>query len=343
MVCKLCKQERAPKSNTHYLTDFIIRTALNEDGVNVKNKGLYYSFDPDRKSVGFKYQQRASPERLQEVLGRETTDDENAEAKEFTEFSVSDSFCKDCEDIFSAIENDFDTKLLKKFRGDDLTGVSQINLNEAESRILRLFFLMQFWRSSVCDDTFDLSENTNEFLRNKIFTRDFSDLELIPLSVTYLETLKDEDDTDEGDKYKTQNVVSPTEGKNPYIILMNDFVIQLYEDLNFPFTDFYGLNEVGSYVDFLNYKKTDFKVNVLSNAKRKIVSQGWFHTQASSMMENTRKDFMVRFRKTFGALPTIYNIADYMTSIGKIEDPNTFLDENFEKYNDDYFKNLQRK
>lgn len=45
-MCELCLLEKSFKSNTHYLTDFIIRTALNEGGVNIRGKGVYFAIDP---------------------------------------------------------------------------------------------------------------------------------------------------------------------------------------------------------------------------------------------------------------------------------------------------------
>jgi hypothetical protein len=45
MICYLCLLEKKPKSNTHYLSDFIIKSALNEDGVNTRGKGIYWGID----------------------------------------------------------------------------------------------------------------------------------------------------------------------------------------------------------------------------------------------------------------------------------------------------------
>ncbi|MBK8657107.1 MAG: hypothetical protein IPN20_25120 [Haliscomenobacter sp.] len=39
-ICALCAKNEANKKNTHYLTDGIIRSCLNEDGSNVREKGF---------------------------------------------------------------------------------------------------------------------------------------------------------------------------------------------------------------------------------------------------------------------------------------------------------------
>ena len=340
MICKLCHQEKKPKSNTHYLSDFIIKSALNEDGANTRGKGLYWGIDTSKLSVDFKFQQVTSPETLENILGRQTTSEENDSAENEIDFTVSDSFCKECEDIFTKIENEFANKVLSKFRNSNLNGVNEKVLNKKEARISRLFFLLQFWRTSQCDSAFDLSQNLSEFLRVKILNEDNTGLESIPMSITYLETLKDSDDIDTGTKYKTQNVVMPLERNEPFAIIMNDFVIQLYEDLTFPYFDFYGYNDSKDYINYLNQSQEEFKVKILSNEDRKIASKICFTIAAKSFMANHAWFFLDKFTEQYRKLPTNEQIAGYLQSISEDNDIMKFSSDKLKRNILEYFKTL---
>lgn len=340
MICKLCKQNKTPKSNTHYLTDFIIRSALNEDGVGTRGKGLYWSIDTTKSTIDFKFQQHASPIKLENLLGRLTTEKENNDAQNNLDFSVNDSFCKDCEDIFTHIENQFGDNLLSKFRTNSLTEIYEIILNEKESEILRLFFLMQFWRTSECDPSFKLSNSTSDILRLKILNKDSSELEQFPLSITYLETLKDEDDTDVGEKYKTENVVSPMEHVEPYKILMGDFVLQLYENLNFPFDSFYGYNKKENYLKYLNHKEKLFIVKIIHDKERREIQNVYFRIAANQLMAKRSWFFLDEFTKKFNKLPSNNQIGEYLYAISKIDDIMIFTLEKTNEFNKKYFESL---
>src|SRR5690606_10669072 len=84
-----------------------------------------------------------------------------------------------------------------------------------------------------------------------------------PLSITYLETLG-------GDMAFTENYVGSTSDKNPYIIFMNDFIVQFFESReSVKFEEFYGLNNEVNYMDYVNIEEDSFIVNIFHNEDRK--------------------------------------------------------------------------
>lgn len=338
MKCKLCLLEKKPKSNTHYLSDFIIKTALNEDGVNTRGKGIYWGIDSRKLAVDFKFQQEASPETLENLLGRKTTPTENKNAEDNIDFTVSNSFCKECEDIFTIIETEFVNKIISKFRNSNLQNIKEKVLTDKESRITRLFFLLQFWRTSECDSTLKLSAVLKEKLRIKILDADNTELEDIPLSITYLETLRDPDDPNLGNNYKTLNVVSIQECSNPCVIILNDFVIQLYEDLNFPFYSLYGINDSADYIKYLNHNQPLFKVKVLPNEERKAVLRIYFSLAAKSFIRNHALFFLDTFTQQFKKLPSNHQIQHYLSEISKDKNIMKFGTENLTANILNYFK-----
>jgi hypothetical protein len=339
MICELCKNEKQLKSNTHYLTDFIIRTALNYGGSKIRNRGYAFGFDSSKNIVEFQYQQVDS-EKVEKVIGRVPTDDENKKAEKQLLFSVNDSFCKDCEDKFTIIENKFSDKLIKNFRNNNLKGIKEINLGIEDSKILRLFFLMQFWRVSVCSSEFILPYHISEFIRTKIFNLDYEGLQVLPLSITYLETIPNDVDLINLE-YKTSNVVNAIEGENPYLIFMNDFVLQLFDGYPFTYFDFFGLNDVVDYELYLNYNSDEFKVKVFSNEKRINFLNTFWIDFAKKFMNRTRLAFYKRYIFEFCRIPSDSEIYIYGQELVKNNDY-IFIEEKLNQFNNNYFKKLAK-
>lgn len=261
MKCALCKHTEADKKNTHFLTDGIIRSCLNENGENIREKGFYFDLSNDSPFVEFNFQQRTTPEKLESALGREPSETEIEKAKHIP-FSVDFVFCASCEAKFTSIENKFINKPLSNFRSKKITN-QFIELDDFKT--IKSFFLLQIWRTSICDPLFKINSATSEVLRLAIFNNESisaDSLKDLPVSVTYLTTGKDS--TDNG-----ANFVAYSDDKNPNWIIMNDFVIQFYDDNNsISFFDFYGLNDSNDYLKYLNSDSSKFIFKVFTQEQR---------------------------------------------------------------------------
>ena len=262
MICELCKEKEANKKNTHYLTDSIIRTCLNLDGVNEREIGFYFDVSNNTPFVDFNFQRGTSIPKLEESLGREATEDEIEKAKEIP-FSVDNIFCSQCEDIFTSIETPFIQTVLPQFRQSDLTGTNRIVLTE--NKTVKLFIYLQIWRTAICEEVYNLTEETMESLRLTILNSnniENCDIPNFPFHITYLETVGDE-------KAYTNNFVGCTSDRNPNIIFMNDFVIQFFENNNEIKTlDFYGLNRSNDLEQYINADNEEVAIKVLPNQRR---------------------------------------------------------------------------
>jgi len=62
MKCKLCRNREADKTNTHYLTDAIIRPCLNPDGGNGREEGVY--FDLEYSKIESNFQRNSSIDKV---------------------------------------------------------------------------------------------------------------------------------------------------------------------------------------------------------------------------------------------------------------------------------------
>jgi hypothetical protein len=81
-ICALCKENTADKTNIHHLTDGIIRSCLNQDGSGEREKGFYFDVSNNTAFVEFNFQRGTSIDKLEESLGRQSTDEEIDKAKQ---------------------------------------------------------------------------------------------------------------------------------------------------------------------------------------------------------------------------------------------------------------------
>lgn len=294
MICKFCKKKEADKKNTHYLTDAIIRRCLNHNGVNERGKGLYSVIDSDSPFIELNFQQ-IDGETLVGELGRKPTEEEIENAKNNTPCSVDYVFCSECEKKFTEIETEFIQKILPKFREEDLTGKKDIYVSD--NVLCRNFFYLQIFRTAVCDNKlYQLPPDFIEKLRIILFNKEEDTS--IPLSITYLQTMGRQE-------FYTENFAGSVSGQNPYIIFMNDFVIQHYDsEDNITFDEFYGLNTETDYKTYINIDEKEFVYKVISNEERKELLCNILLNKAKQNIKQHETAFEQIFMLSFRRLPS---------------------------------------
>ena len=309
MKCKLCQNHDADKKNTHYLTDKIIRSCLNVDGVNDREKGFTFDMSTGNPFIGFGFQRETSPELVEKALGREPTNEEIQEAKK-NAFSVDYVFCKSCEDRFTAIEQEFIDTILDKLRGHDFKGIPDISFSE--KIIIKKFFLMQVWRTSVSIEGFPLSDSLKEDLRKIIFEANIDDSLVIsvPLTVTYLNTVGD-------DSEFTKNLVGHGNIEGSPVIFFNDFVIQVFEkDRDAKFIELYGINDEVTFQKYINKDEDAFTFRIFDNESRLRFSGEYFRQEkVGSTLSFFAKIFEKQYAAFYGHNPTKQIVKDFLNGI----------------------------
>ena len=311
MICELCKEREANKKNTHYLSDGIIRKCLNIGGTNERERGYYFDISNENPFVEFNFQ-RIDEVNLEKALGRNPSEEELENARQIP-FSVDFVFCSVCEKSFTDIESEFSAKILPKLRGANLKDVDSLSLEEVS--LLRMFFYIQIWRNSICEEIFKLKKETQEELRQIILNNQTNNINHFPLAITYLETLG-------GDIAFTGNCVGSTSDKNPYLIFMNDFVIQFFENReSINFLEFYGLNDVNDFKKFVNFDEEIFNIKILNNDKRKEffynIIRGEKVKQTLSFLEKT---FELMWQRMFYGFPPKQIKAEYIRGLVDSDD-----------------------
>lgn len=309
-LCALCKKNTANKDNTHYLTDGIIRNCLNAGGSNERERGLYFDLSNTTPYVKPNFQHETPVDKLENLYGRPVTDEEIEESKSKIEYSVNKVFCVECENIFTAIETEFQEKILPMFRNTDLTSKSYLEITD--NRLLRLFFLLQIWRSSVCDEDFkEIPQNIKEELRIIILNNSnitVDELKKFPLSISYLETLG------EPINY-TENMVGFVSGSNPYIIMMNDIIIQYYDVGNTNYYDFWGINCKNDYKNFINHNEDLFKVKIIHDADRKDFIRRYQQSKTNISIQEIINNFITTWRSKTMQILTLDILHEYSNMI----------------------------
>ena len=334
--CPLCEEnfkKEDLKTNTHYLTDGIIRSALNMDGSKGRGEGFYFEISTDSPYIEANFQQITSAEKLKRELGREVTEIEIEKSKSTIVFSVNYVFCKGCEDKFTNIETKFQNIILPKLRKKGgLNGISELTLEN--SNLIRIFFLLQIWRTNICDTIFKLPNKVSQELRHIIWEYATSEVEISkkhPLIINYLETLGE-------DIEFTKNVVGYSNDKNPFPIWMNDFVIQFYESKEaLIYSDFYGLNSKENFQNEVNVHEKFFKINIKSNQFRDSFNGKLHKENVKIKLDQYKSYFKHIWNKIFKTYPSQNIINEYLG-------PLTFSNSNiYQIYTEENLKNYTLK
>lgn len=306
-LCQLCNEREATKTNTHYLTDGIIRNCLNQDGSTNREKGAFFDMSNTSASTEFGFQRGTSPEKIEEVLGRSPSDDEIEKAKEVP-FSVDRKFCPTCEDKFTYIESEFIKAILPKFRGVDLSDKISITLTGQDANLAKAFFLLQVWRSHICRDDFEINEESAEELRNYIL--DFEETggtPEYPMSIKYLYT-------EGGIERLTENLVGITSDRNPNVIFMCDFIIQFFDDADEVCIDeFYGLNKEKRIEEYISTTDQGFVIKIIGNEDRLRFLMEIMRQEKTVPMMKELAEFFIRIcNGAFGFQPEKEEVEEYV-------------------------------
>lgn len=295
-----------------------------------------FGFSNKNPFVEFEFQRETKPESIIDALGRQPTEEEINEAKK-NAFSVDNYFCSECEKLFTNIENEFTAKILPKLRGVNFQEENKRTIGFEESILIRKFFLLQFWRTSVCDPAFDISDT----FRDKLYKGIFNDnpiLKEIPLRVTHLNTV--------GDDFEyTKNLVGTLKDSSNFVIFFNDFVLQAFEsEGDMKFIELYGLNQKESFSKLFNINEAQFDIEILFNQERIDFTSSLYKKDfVKNTLELYQHIFIKHFYDTFGHPPHPQITASFIQGI--IYDKDTteekrYSIERFMNYANNYFIRL---
>lgn len=232
--CPICGQP-ANKTNTHLVPWFLIKKAVTEKGVGLRDKQLSFKISA-RHPVGVHAARGVLPETQEELHEEHYLEPEEKDA-----FARDYIWCGDCEEKFSHLEDIFsDVFTEKRLMQQPATlnpyhGQRILIEEKLDWSMYQLFVHSVFWRCSFGKfDGFRLEEPIEakllENIRTAFSVADFLTLKKqnavpiihsFPLITSYL-CLADGTDV-------TTNVVSTNKVRWPYMIVAAQWVFQLFE------------------------------------------------------------------------------------------------------------------
>lgn len=338
--CQCCKKNIADKTNTHYLSDSIIRSCLNENGVNKREKGLMFKLSTNNPFSEFNFQRETSLSSVEKILKRSPSEDEIEKAKQRI-YSVDNIFCSDCENKFTDIETKFTNNLLEKFRGNDFSksNIRQLTFKGNDSLIIRRFFLLQFYRTVICE-RIQIPESFISKLYKGLFEGDDKLLRDIPIKVTYLNTVGE-------DVEYTSNIVGTLKEKSGQIIFFNDFVIQASENIKaVKYMKLVGVNDERDIYKGYNCNEGIFVVDILFNDERLSFLNIIYEELAPRTINVFQEVFVAHYRKCFTKEPDRILVEKFMHELSQNPTANPeirYSKESFISFMNQFFKNLIKK
>ena len=267
-----------------------------------------FNISNNTDTIEFRFQRSTSPEAVEETLGRTPNEEEIAEAMEIP-FSVDYMWCNKCENIFTGIENDFIKNILPRLRGRDFTGQPEVTFDE--NIIIRKFFLLQVYRTSIADPGYRISAGLQNELRELIFNTDADPARLlnIPLNITFQNTLGDESEY-------TTNTVGIASDRDNKIIIMNDFIIQVFENAGaVKFVDFMGFNDKATFDHYTNQNENNFVIKIINNDLRKKIWAPYHNEQAQQKKAAWSRMFASAYLKRNHQFPSAQLVESFLWEI----------------------------
>jgi hypothetical protein len=112
-------------------------------------------------------------------------------------------------------------------------------------------------------------------------------------------------------------MVGCTSDKNPYLIFMNDFVIQFYDsEEEVRYLDYHGINDKETYLDYINLNEDNFKVKILDDKFRRHISfEIMQESKVQPLLKTLENGFNHFYKIRYGKSPNQEEINAYKNHI----------------------------
>lgn len=316
-MCKLCKKKPANQTGSHIFSFFLIKGAVNEKGEVHRDKEILFGISPTN-FIDTYFGRSINPEKIEEVKGRELTDEEIEKNK--NPFTIDNLVCRDCEKRFGSVETYFKDKVYDKLITNDFKeetdkrGTAIKICEGVDNRMIRLFIYLHIWRAAAARyNDWKIKPKEEEELRQildehlgmtqeetiKLVEDSEAQFSHLPLIVTYVET-------EEG--RETENAILIDRSKMPYCLIMNDIVVQFFikeSHARGSINWVYGISDMVEKMKHLNFKEEEFKIGRLNDDQRKKFVENLMRYLAREFGRKTMAMFSLLFQRCFGGKPTV--------------------------------------
>ncbi len=302
MKCKFCGTNEPNKTNTHYLTDFIIRTCLNFDGDNKREKGFFFNVGNENSNIELNIQRNSPVHKIENEIDRLLTQTEIENSKE-RKFSVDNIFCSDCENRFTEIENQFNGQLLERIRKTNCS----ITFSKSDQTTLLNFIYLQVFRTAICHKSVNINKKVVEDLRNILFSkREHNTTGKFPILFIKLGMAEKPD--------YTENLVGIKSDWNSITILFNDFIILFSTSIDLhSFPEFLiHLINYEEFLEYTNHNEPNFNILYKSRSqKRKFYYETIGKPKIIKIIDENVSNFQILYTKLYQQKPSHKRIEEF--------------------------------
>lgn len=319
MSCLLCKASKADKTNSHIISDFLIRSmlSLSTDG---KRSEKTHNNTISTSSTSFYFGRDVREDEIEAIAGRQLTAEEIE--SNINPYTKSYIFCTPCERRLSFVESLFNEKFykeLKRFPKD--TGSAKFG----DVGLFKLFWLSIIWRCSIIRlHDFALSDGIEERLRQLIDTS---------LGQSMKETEELIAKNEESISREIIGVLFANDIENPtgtyvncesrlgepYTILINEFYLAYFnseDDLEAKIKKIRGVTKKMPAAEFLTSRGEEPKVMMLNKNEYLEVNRYYLDMLVNSRLDFVAKRFADEFSKTVGKNPSTEKIQKFVKRYG---------------------------
>lgn len=167
-ICKLCNENVADKTNSHIYSLFIIASCLTDEG-KARDREIF-GVNSQSSLSKFYLGRDVTPERIQELLGRQLSDSEIE--RNSNPFTMDHFLCTNCENRIQRLEDIVAKEVyndIGKIENKHKDGKSYKPLSENKYYYLKYLFFSIIWRASVTKSgTFNLPINFEDRLKRML-------------------------------------------------------------------------------------------------------------------------------------------------------------------------------
>lgn len=301
MNCLICQKNKADKTGSHIIPQFIIESMIN-DGAEGRNKEQ--SFRLGAFGSNFNFGSSVLPEKLEETLGRPINEEEIEESIAGSHYVIDNIFCTSCEKKLSVFESLYSEKIKPIIERKE-------ELPDNLSMLLYTFWKSIILRISVVRfGNFSLPKELENNLREEInYILDFDSKSLVSKcnelqKEQKLLVLYYPNPIDSG-----RNFIMPNPNRSfPFVILCNEYTLIFDYKSESEKTD--ALRGFG-----LDKPFDSSDINYISDIDRELLIKYCVNISTSQLVDSCVEALKQLYIKTFGVKLPLMHEAFFKTEL----------------------------
>lgn len=317
-LCEICNTNEANQTGAHIFPAWMIASAFDEKGRNRDYEVIHAirSLDNELPYFGRSIQ----PEKIEESIGRELTEDEAESQKNF--LVIDNLWCRKCENKLKILEDYFLENVDRNIIDFSNQKGLDVKTIKANIFLIRLFIYSLIYRASITKLMgFKLEEKIERKLKS--FLNKYIQ-ENLPETIEFIERNTEKNElTDypvrclkmETEKGKTFVHIQKTYDK-PYCFIINSYIFQFYQKerhiRSTPYS-FFGITDFLSQMKYYpNFKESEFQIGMMNLEHWNVVKSKFIKHHSQNKIQNFKLIYEEMFQDKFGYKPNQFQTQKFL-------------------------------